>query len=799
MLAKSPVVTAVAILSLALGIGANTAIFSLLNALLLRPLPVRDPARLVHLYTTTAANPDRKGALSFATYQQIRKNQRVFSDVFSGTGDGIYNLEANGVTYVGGVNSVTGEYFSSLGIQPVLGRWIAPEDVSLDGSLSAPVAVLDYRCWQRRYNGDPGVIGKTIQVVGRPLTIIGVMPAKFAGLNIDAAPDVAVPVGSVDKVSGRDRTETFARLQPGASIEQARAQLESVWPATLEASLPEGLTAPRRAAFLGQRLALESMATGSSYLRGAYSRALFVLMGMVGVLLLIACANLVNLMLARAAARQEEFGIRVALGAGAWRIVRQMLAEGLMLSAAGAVCGVILAGWASRLFIHTMWSGYIPSSLDVSPDARVLALTAVVSLLTGVLVGVSPAWSCYRSDPAIALRRVRTVRGSAMGFGKALIGAQVALSLVLLIGAVVFVRSLKNLRFADVGFRRDGLVLMQLFPQKGSETQSMPNRTAYYRELADRLSALPGVESVSYSHMGPVLSYEFTDPASVSNSQEPPLQAAFEAVGPGFFHLAGMRLLDGREFDWRDNETVRPVAIISQSLARRLFASASPIGKRIDFGNRKGLEIVGVVNSASLWLPQSREPMAVYLALMQWPAYNSSMADLRVTGDPQAIIPAARRALESLGRQTTLRTQTVEQRAAMFLSADRMIAMLSSFFGGLALLLASVGLYGIMSFAVARRTSEIGLRMALGAQNSGVLQLMLGDVLKVVLAGMAVGVPAALAASRLISRMVYGVSAKDPLTILLASSILLSVALLAGYLPARRASRIDPMAALRSE
>lgn len=481
-LAKSPVITVVAILSLALGIGANTAIFSLLNALLLRPLPVRDPARLVHLYTTTAANPDRKGSLSFATHQQIGKNQRVFSDFFGWNGDGIYNLETNGVKYVGGVSFVTGEYFSALAIQPILGRLIAPEDVNLSGGLSAPVAVLDYRCWHRRYNGDPGVIGKTIQVVGRPLTIIGVTPEKFAGLNIDAGPEVTVPAGSLDKVSGRDRMETFARLQPGVSIEQARAQLESRWAATLEASLPDGLPAPRRAAFLSQRLGMESMITGNSFLRGRYSRALYVLMGMVGMLLLIACGNLVNLMLARAAAREEEYGIRVALGAGAWRIVRQMLTEGLMLSAAGAVLGVLLAGWFSRLLLNTMWSGYVPSSLDVSPDVRVLALTAVASLLTGVLVGISPAWGCYRSDPAMALRRARTVRGSAIGFGKALISAQVALSLVLLIGAVVFVRSLENLRYADLGFRRDGLVLMQLFPQNGSETQAIPNRTGYYRE-----------------------------------------------------------------------------------------------------------------------------------------------------------------------------------------------------------------------------------------------------------------------------------------------------------------------------
>jgi predicted permease len=804
MLIKSPVTTAVAILSLALGIGANTAIFSLLNALILRQLPIRNPGRLVRISTTTLANPDRTSGLSLAMYEQIRKNQRVFSGLFAWTGGGVVRVEANGVKYVASLTTVSGEYFSTLGIQPLLGRGITPEDLSLDRGLPAPVAVIDYRCWQRRYHGDPAVIGKTIRVEDRPLTIVGVTPKSFAGLIIDGSQDVTVPIGYSTRTTYRDRDrlglDLFARLKPDVSIQQARAELESMWPATVEASLPEGYSSAKREVFLNHRIVVMSAATGNSYLREEYSRPLFILMGMVGLLLLIACANLANLMLARAAQRRHEFGIRVALGGGRWRIIRQLLTEALMLSVTGAVLGVVTAAWASRLLLNTMWLGLVPLALDAIPDLHVLAFTALASVLTGLLFGVSPAVNIFRGDPARDLQpQAPTVRSGAMATRRALVSSQVALSLVLVIGAVVFVRSMENLQSAGVGFRRDHLLVVHLFPSHGSEDQRMSGRVPYYRELAERLRRIPGAKSVSYSHMGPVQSYEFTEAASVSSSLEPPVQAVFEAVGPGFFQLAGMHTLAGREFSWRDDEAAPPVANISESLSRRLFGSLNPIGRKIDFGDRKGLEVVGVVNSASLWMPQSRQPMAVYVALMQQPAYNSSSIDILTTGDPTAVLPAARRVLESLGRHLVLRSETLEQRSARFLTAERMIAMLSSFFGGLALLLAAIGLYGLMSYAVTCRTSEIGLRMALGAQPSGVMVLVLKDAAWLVLAGMAIGIPAALAGSRLISSVVYGVSGNDPLIVLVSCLILLSVATLAGYIPARRAARIEPMLALRSE
>jgi predicted permease len=804
LLARSPVIATVAILSLAVGIGANTAVFSLMNALILRELPVRDPGRLVRLFTTTPQNPDREGGFSLAMYQQLRKDQRVFSDLFAWMGGGIVNLEANGVKYAGSMSAVTGEYFSTLGVQPLLGRAIGPEDLSLELGTPAAVAVLGYGCWQRRYNGDPAIAGKTIRVEDRVLTIIGVTSEHFSGLMIDVAPDVTVPIGYSGRTTYRDRANThmsvFARLKPGITIEQARAQVESIWPAIRLASLPREYAGRLRDGFLAKRIALTSAATGESFLRERYKQPLYILMAMVGVLLLIACVNLASLMLARAVARRQEFGIRVALGAAKGRIVRQMITESLLLSVTGALAGLVIAYWASRLLLKTMWTGLVPLALNASPDFRVLAFTALVSLLTSVLIGISPAWNLFRSDPAGALQQnARAVRGGAGRLGKALIGVQIALSLVLMIGAVLFVRSLDKLRTIDAGFRRDGVLALQLFPQSGPEGQPMEGRVTYYQELVERLQRIPGIESASYSHMGPVLHYEYREPAAVASSQELPLQAVFEAVGPGFFHLAGMRILAGRDFSWRDHESAPPVVIISESLARRLFAAQSPIGKTIDFGSRRSLEIIAVVNSASLWIPQSREPMAVYHALMQMPSFNSSRIVIRSTGDPAAVLPAARRAIESFGRHIILRAETLEQRANSFLATDRMIAMLSSFFAGLALLLAAVGLYGLMSYAVARRTSEIGLRMALGAHPAGVLVLVMKEVLGLLLAGMAVGIPAALAAAHLVSGMVFGVAAGDPLTIGLACGILLTAALLAGYVPARRASRIDPMTALRSE
>ncbi len=536
-------------------------------------------------------------------------------------------------------------------------------------------------------------------------------------------------------------------------------------------------------------------------MRPRLARPLAILMGLVGMVLLIACVNLANLMLAPAAGRRQELGIRVALGASAWRLIRSMLVESLTLSAAGAALGLLLAGWASKILFHAVWLGRIPSTLDPSPDPRVTGFTAAIAALTGVLFGLAPALRVLRTDPVRALGHgSRTVGGGAGTFGRLLVSGQTALSLVLVIGAMLFARSLMNLRSLDPGFRRQGVLVIELFKQ--ADREKIPDRAGYFRRLAEKLAQLPGVESVSYSRMGPASRWESPEPVSTPSAPDSTLPAMRDLVGPGFFRLIGMRVLAGREFEWRDDETAPRVAIVSESLARRLFPDASPVGRRIRIGegrDQKDLEIVGVVNSASLWRVQSREPLAVYLPMLQDPAEINPTVDIRASIDPSAVAPGARRAIQSMGVHIPMRTQTLEERADLFLSDERLLAMLSAALGGLALLLAAVGLYGLLSHTVTRRTAEIGIRMALGAQRGNVVNLILREVLWMTLAGIALGTAAAVAASRLISGLLFGVPPSDLATIAAAAAVLLGVALFAGYLPARRASRIDPMTALRCE
>ena len=805
MLVKNPGFTAVAVLTLALGIGANTAIFSLINALILRSLPVRDPQQLVAISTISPDAQNGKDPLSLPMFEEIQKHQQVFSKMFAWNGGGMINYEANGLKYAASVDTVSGDYFSTLGVQPFLGRLIGPADVGLATGSSAAVAVASYTCWQRRYNGDPAIIGKTITVNDRPLTIIGVTPWKFTGLFIEAAPDAIVPVGFTGGTGFRKpenlSLNVVARLEPGKTLEQARAQLTSLWPGIKTDTLPPLYQGEQRARFFARRIDVESIATGNSFLRERFGYQLTVLMGLVGLVLLISCVNLANLMLARAAAREHEIGIRVALGASGWRLVRQLLTESVLLSTAGALLGMAFASWTTRLLANIMWTGYIPLDLDLTSDLRVLVFTAGVAALTTVLFGLVPAWRATRINPAGALQQnARMVGGSPGRFNRGLVIAQVSLSLILVIGATLFVRSFEKLRSLDPGYRRKGVLMMQLFPQ--ADYGKIPNRTAYYRELANKLSQLPGVESASYSHMGPVFRYEYKVPVSISSLSAAPVDAVEDWVGPGFFNLLGIRLLEGREFDWRDDERAPRVAIVSESLARRLSPGGRPIGRRIDITSDpdyKGMEIVGVVSSASLWKVQSNKPMAVYIPLMQEPKMNTSMIDLRIAGDPQTLAWSARRTLESMGHHFPLRIQTLEEREDDVLNVDWMVTILSAFFGGLALLLASIGLYGVMSYAVSRRTPEMGVRRALGAQQRDILWIVTREALFLVIVGVIIGLPVALATTRLISSMLFGLKPTDLLSISLATSLMIAVALFAGYLPARRASMVDPMVALRYE
>jgi predicted permease len=808
-LQKTPAVTIAAILSLALGIGANTAVFMLIDGIMLRPMPVAQPDRLMALSTVFAdgKQPDGKpqrSAFSLAMLRELQSRQHVFSGSFAWSGGGMSNFEANGELYAAALDTVTGDYFATLGIRPFLGRFIAPDDVALYSGTSEKVAVLSYRCWQRRFRGNTAVLGKIIRVDGIPLTIIGVAPENFAGLQTDAGPDVTAPVGYSGRTTFRDRVsmgfDLVGRLRPGVSQQQANAQLAAIWPEVLKAALPDAYQGQQRADFLARRIVLQSAATGNSYMRERLRQPLAILMALVAIVLLIASANIAILMLARSAARSREVQIRRALGAGLWRLTRASLIESCLLSVPGAALGIVLALWMSRMLLNTLWTGYVPTTVVLLPDWRVLAFTAALALIPGVLVGLAPARRLLRSNSPVGQPSSRAVTAGKGRFEKALIGFQAALCIVLIVGASLFAGTLWKLRSIDAGFQRDNLLTLSLFPQPGHE--KIVNRPVYYRGLANAIEAIPGVAAVSYSYGGPATRGEFVENVSSSSATEQPAHAFVERIAPRFFESMGMRVISGRGFSWQDDDKSARVAIVSESLARRLFAGRNPIGQKLDIGSdpdHKGLEIAGVVNNASLWRLQSREPMAVYMALMQEPGYDYPLLDVRTIGDPRAFGEPVRRVVEAAGHHYPLRIQTLRERSDSMLSGERVLAILSGFLAGAALLIAAIGIYGLLSYSVTRRTSEIGIRMALGAKPGIVARSITREGLGIVAAGMAVGVVIELFVHRFISSVLFGLSGLEPAIVAASGAILICVALMAAYPPARRASRVDPMLALRHE
>jgi predicted permease len=803
-LRRTPIVTAAAIISLALAIGANAAVFSLINAVILRPLPVHNPQQLVAISTMSPEN--QRELLSLSMFEGIVGRQEIFSGMFVWSGGSVVTYEANKAKYAAGVDVVNGDYYSTLGVKPLLGRLIAAHDIDLKAGVSAPVAVLDYACWQNRFNGDPEVVGKTIRIEDRVFNIIGVTPPGFRGLILDYASDATVPFGlSNGKIRSDHKNlhyEVMARLKPNIAVERARAELQALWPAVLQTAMPETLGPAERKRFLAHRIALESTATGVSYLRQRQSHSLMVLMSLVALVLLTACVNFANLMLARTEARRREIAIRAALGAGIWRLIRQSFIESVLLSGSAGALGLIFAFWATGFLLRLAPSGgLVPYAIDPGPDLRVLSFTVIIALLGGLLFGVLPASRMRRFVTADILQQdSRSVHGGNQRFGKLLVSFQMAFCLVLIFSATLLMWSLQNMRSVDPGFHRKGILSMLLSPQPGR--REIANRSLYYRDLSSKLAQLPAVESVSYSYIGPVARYEYPSPVSVAGSSDSPSQAIEEMAGPGLFHTLGMRLLDGRDFDWHDDENAPRVAIISESLARQLFPRDSAIGRKAELLSRPvrtEVEIVGIVNSASLWIVKTHEPMAVYTPPMQEPGYDSPTVNIHIAGNAAAVASSAERIIESMGNHFSLRTQTLQNLAERALIEDRMVSTLATFFGGLGLLLALIGLNGLLSFAVTRKIPEIGIRVALGAQPRVILSAVLLEAMWPVFIGVGFGVPGAMLSFRFISKMVFGVTSTNPSVLAYSTTILVGGSLLAAYLPARRASRIDPVVALRTD
>ncbi|MGO8788292.1 MAG: ABC transporter permease [Terriglobia bacterium] len=800
VLGKNPGFTTVAVLSLALGIGANTAIFSLLNALLLRDLPVWQPERLVELSVVRRGN---KIPFSFPMFREIERGQRVFSGLIGWSFGQISNMELRGVLSQAEVRSVTGNYYSELGATPLLGRLITPEDVRLGTSGASPVAVLSYEFWQGHFGGALDAVGKEIAIEGQPYTIIGVTRKWFTGMVTGESADVTVPMKATDS---RALLWVFitGRLKDGVTVAQARAQLQSLWPSVLQATPSTDTPGLRRQAFFSMGLDVSPAATGvNSVLRSRFTRPLYVLMGIVGLILLLACVNLANLMLARSAAHSHEMGVRVALGASRWALARQVLSESLTLSALGALLGLAFAYWGSRLLVSLLTQGYLrPVMFNLSPDWRVLALTAGVATLTGILFGLAPAWRASRGDPALVLQQnVHRVAGATGKLGKALIVTQIALSLVLLAGAGLLARSFQKLCSIDPSLK-ESVLEVGVYPRPGGYQDL--NMNGYRRQLIERISSLPGVDSVGFSDVSIGVARGGQDIVSTMPDATSPgagIVANSAVVSPGLLRTLGISLIRGRDFDWTDDEHHPRVAIVSRSLAERLFPSGNAIGERIRFSfmpELQNLEVAGVADDTRLFDLHKAGAPVIYLSSTQHSTQFGSLF-VRTREAPEAVAKTVGREIVSLGHEYPLGTKTIAQEISQALVEDHVIALLSSFFAALALLLASVGLHGLMSYAVTQRTREIGIRAALGAQRATLLWLVLREALALGMFGIALGIPCALASSRFIANMLFGISPGDLPTIAAVSLLLLAVAAFAGYLPARRASRIDPMVALRTE
>jgi len=806
--------TAVAILSLALGIGANTAVFTLLNALVLRSLPVPHPQQLVGL---AASRPDGTIPFSYPMFREVERGQRVFSDFFAWSGNEPFSVDVNGEFFQDPVTGVTGDYYTALGTHPLLGRLITQGDVDARGGSTALVAVLGYEYWQWRFGGDAGIVGKPLRIEGQPFTIIGVTPRWFTGMTPGEPPRITVPVtafpllqGDVYQMESRAILwlSPCGRLKEGVTLPQARTQLRSFWPDVLLATASTDEPGPRRQRFLSLGLDVSSAATGTEkVLREKYSRPLFALLGIVGLILLLACLNLANLLLARAAARTQEMGVRMALGCSRWRLARQVLSESLVLSFAGAAVGLALAYGGTRFLVRAL-APYAeePMMLDLRPDPSVLNVTVATALLTGVLSSLGSVLRTWRENFGSVLQSgARSIAASTGRLGKALMVSQVALSLVLLVGAGLLVRTFQKLSSLPLGFDQEHLLEIALRARPGKP--QIPDPLSYHTQLLEHLAALPGVRSAAFSGGFFPAPQVWRDIASPSSTQEGPgtgVRADTVLSSPNLLRTLGISLVQGRDLDWSDDQRHTPVVILSGHLADQLFPKGGALGQYVRFGvmpDLQSLEVVGIAGDAHLFDLRSPAANVIYAPALQHLRWNPSWDGLviRAQGDPQALARSAAHEIESMGYEYVSQTRTAEQLTGLMLVPERALAILSGFFAALALLLASVGLYGLMSYTVLRRTREIGVRAALGAQRAALLWTVLREVLVLVLAGVAIGIPCALAASRLVAAMLFGVTTYDPVTLVTVVAVLLASALIAGFQPARRAARIDPIVALRAE
>jgi putative ABC transport system permease protein len=811
---QTPIVSGVALLSLALGIGANVAIFSLVNALILKPLPVHEPDRLViiGLDSPRAVNT----SLTNPVWEYIRDHQEVLVGV-AAYGNPRFNLASGGQARNAQGLFVSGRFFDTLGVTPHLGRMFTADDDRRGGGPDGAVAVLSYGFWQREYGGRPDVIGKSIALDGHPFTIVGVSQRDFRGVQIGRAFDVATPLGTEPIIRGKETQldgrsswwlTVVGRLAPGQTAEQARARLRDFQPQLREATLPPDWRADDLKDYLSEPIALLPGSTGISSLRDRYSRPLYVLLGIVGLVLTIACANMANLLLAQSVARRKELAVRLSLGAGRWRLVRQLLVESIMLSTIGAIAGLLIARWGSRAIVALLSTRTQIVEVNLAMDWRVFVFASAVGVLTGLLFGVAPALRGTRLTPADALRdhsRGVVSGGGRFQVGHALVALQVALSFVLVFGSSLFVRTLVALTTQDMGFESSHVLVGNIDLRATGVTPE--NRVQMFTRVREALSAVPGVEAAATSFVTPVSgstwNLEINVPGYAANDRRGVL---FNGISPNYFKAMGTPILAGRDIEETDRQGAPGIIIVNEAFAKKYFSGDNPIGKTftiVGFNKQnpdRVMQIVGMVANAKY--QRLREPAqpTMYAAFAQErQLFSGARVAIRTAGDPFDSRNAVVQAITGVHRDIAVDLKRLDEDLGANVLQERLVATLSGFFGGLALLLAALGLYGVMSYTVTRRRNEIGIRMALGAEPRTVVGLVLKNVALITIAGLVVGAVASVGTGRFINTLLYNLAASDRTMIVVTAITLASAAALAGYLPARRAARIDPMAALREE
>jgi putative ABC transport system permease protein len=816
-LLTTPVVSAIAVLSLALGIGANTAIFSLINGLLLRALPVRAPQQLA-LVTDDAA----VGVTSWTNpiWEQIRDRRRViFDDAFAWSSTR-FNLSEGGETqFVDGLWG-SGGMFEMLGVSPMLGRMFTPADDARGGGPDGPVAVISYSFWQRRFGGAADAVGRALTLERVPFTIVGVTPPDFFGPEVGRAFDVAIPIGVEPLIRGKesflDARSTWwltvmARLKPDQSLEAATAALRGVQPQIREGTLPPDWRPGDLAAYLKEPFTLVGAATGNSPLRRRYQQPLITILVVVALVLLIACANIANLLLARATARRHEWSVRLALGASRWRLMRQLLVESLLLAGTGAAAGVLIARSASRLLVQQLSTQTNTVFLDLSLDLRVLAFTTTVTIVTALLFGMAPAFRAAGTAPNDALKEHGrgTSSDGRVSVASALVVAQVALSLVLVVAAGLFMRTFSSLANLKLGFESDRVLVVTVNSQRTDIPAA--ERLAVFERIRQRVAAVPGVAAVGVSVVTPVSGMTWGNRISAANGvqlTERQSTSNFNAITPGWLTTFGTRLVAGRDVTDADRKGAPPVALVNQAFAQRFMNGANPVGKTVVVSSGSPTaeaprEIVGLVADAVYRSLREPVPATMYVPLAQFddsrrPAPPNMSISVRPRSGPPALLArGVASAIGDVNRDLALTFRPLADQVTASLTQERIVALLSGFFGALALLLAGLGLYGVTSYAVTRRRTEIGIRMALGAAPGGVVRLVLARVTLLVGIGVAVGAGLSVWAARFVATLLYGLEPRDPATIAGSAIVLAAVGAIAGWLPAHRASRIDPAAVLR--